>query len=122
MSEAFPLDGEPAADASEPAGTWRLTVREHAAKAFATPPGGLRFATLLEAKAHADGEIGAGRWRGCSVWVLNDGDGELHARQPDGTWYCTRQGNVRIWMAGKRPYRRPVSDKLGSGRVDGRAR
>lgn len=113
MSQLFPVE-EPATEVQPAAaGQWRLFARDHARKEFGTPPGGLKFATLIEAMTHAEGQ-----WlTGCSVWVLNDNDGEIHARQPNMAWYCTRRGNVKTWMAGKTPVR-----GLGSGRVEGRRR
>ena len=111
MSQLFPLEEPDAETLARPAGQWRLFARDHSRKEFGTPLGGLKFASLIEAQEHA-----AGQWLvGCSVWVLNDNDGEIHARQPDGSWYCTRRGNVKNWMAGKTPVR-----GLGSGRVEGR--
>lgn len=98
MSDPFPLDAEPP---PEPPGQWRLTARDHGAAEFATPPGGIKFATLGEAQDYAKD-----RWHGCSVWALNDANGECWVREFAGAangylWHCTREGNVRTWMKGK---------------------
>lgn len=111
MSDSFDLLDPTDPRHTVPQGQWRLFARDHSRKEFGTPLGGLKFATLIEAQEHA-----VGQWTvGCSVWVLNDNDGEIHARQPDGSWFCTRRGNVTKWMAGKGPVH-----GLGFGRVEGR--
>lgn len=112
MDDPFPLD-EPQPETNDP-GRWRLVVREHMAKEFATPSGGLRFASLGDAQAHVRMRA---QWigGGFSVWATDDLTGECHVRQPDGSWHCTREANTRSWWKGKRNY------GLGSARV-GRAR
>lgn len=114
-TDDFSLSEEPA-PVPVASGQWRLTARDHANKCFATPPGGIKFAMLQEAKDHADAQFASGAWRGFTAWVLNDNDGETNTRQPDGQWVCTRRGDVGTWMRGKWSAHH---NKLGPARVDG---
>lgn len=112
MSDPFALLDDPVPPPSEDGpgvGVWRLSARDHGAQRFLTPLGGEKFPTLIEAQQFAEG-----KWAGCSVWVLNDSNGQLFMREA-GQWHERRRPHDPSWWKGKRRSRLGL-DQAGRAR------